>query len=417
MKKIITLFLLCFTITGLYSQQFNNFFSDTIPRLNFSVQGISDYGSSFANNQFLNKFIYGGKIEKSDKTNLYNKLSAKNTIGGDVNFKVQSEIPFDTLFGKTNLSVVVGVEHTEHFDAKLSDDIVKLILDGNKQFAGSHAELGSTNFNYFNYQQINFGIVNYKKTKEKSIREGVIFSFIKAQEHQAITIPEGTLFTEQIGKELIFDLNYIYNGSDTTNYGFKAYNGFGISTDLFTEFKISNGDKILLNIDDLGFIQWNKKSIQIEADSIVSFDGVEIDNIFNINDSLISSFSRDSLLEYVSNKKGQGGYAIALPTTFHVSYMHAFTSKWKMNVGFRYKILANYMPQLYANVQFLLGNNLVAQGNIVYGGYGKFNMGVIVAKQFKEKYQIIIGSEHLGAYLLPSVTYSNNGILGLKMYF
>ncbi len=245
----------------------------------------------------------------------------------------------------------------------------------------------------------------------------MLFSLIKAQEHRALTIPEGSLFTEQLGNELIFDLNYIYNGSDTANSGFKAFNGFGISTDFFTEYNLKNGGKIRLNIDDLGFIQWNKKSLQIEADTIISFDGVEIENIFDINDSLISSFSRDSLLEYVSTKKGEGGYAIALPTSFNINYLHVFSDKIAMNVGLRYKILSNYFPLIYTNIQYNFANNFMVQGNIVYGGYGKFNAGITLAKQFKEKYQIIIGSNHLGAFLLPSSTYSSNGFLGLKMYF
>ncbi|MGE0562507.1 MAG: DUF5723 family protein [Flavobacteriales bacterium] len=417
MRKIVLFLIFLVSSSICFSQQNTSFFNDTLPRLNFSLQGGFDYGSNFANNSFLNHFIYGGEIDKDDKSSVYKNLNENNTVGGDVNLAIQAEIPFDTLFKRTNLSLVFGLEHTEHFDAKLSNDLVKLIFDGNKQFAGSYANIGNTNFNYFNYQQINFGLINYKRNNDKPIKEGVIFSIIKAQEHQAITIPSGSFFTEKYGNELIFDLNYIYNGSDTTKTGILAFNGIGISTDFFTEFNIKNGGKIKLNIDDLGFIQWSKKSIQIEADSVISFDGVEIDNIFDINDSLISSFSRDSLLEYISSKKGTGGYAIALPTTFNISYLHTFSQKLSMNVGIRYKILSNYFPLIYSNIQYGFSKSFVAQGNLLYGGYGKFNIGITLAKQFKEKYQIIIGTNHLGAYVVPALTYSNNGFLGLKMYF
>lgn len=417
MKKIfIFILLLQNSYTG-FSQQFNTFFNDTLPRLNFSTQGSFDYGSSMASNQFLNHFIFGDKITRQEKDNLYDNLTNRNTIGGDFNLKFQAEVPIDTLFGKTNFSLFFGIEHIEHFDSQLSSDLVKLIFDGNKQFEGKYADLGKTNFNYFNYQQINVGFINYKKSNGKSAREGAIFSIIKAQEHQAITIPDGSLFTELLGNEMVFDLNYIYNGSDTSNTGIKAFNGIGISTDLFTEFNLKEGDKISVNIDDLGFIQWSKTSIQIEADSVITFDGVEIDNIFNINDSLISSFSRDSLLEYISTKKGSGGYSIALPTSINLSYLHAFNDKLKATIGVHYKILANYFPLIYTNVQYNVTGSLIAQANLIYGGYGKFNFGVTLAKQFKNKYQIIFGTEHLGAYIIPSATYNNNGFLGLKMYF
>ena len=132
-----------------FSQQFNTFFNDTLPRFNFSTQGSFDYGSSMASNQFLNHFVFGDKITRVEKDNLYYNLSNRNTIGGDFNIKFQAEVPIDTLFGKTNFSLFFGIEHTEHFDARLSSDLVKLIFDGNKQFAGKYADLGSTNFNYF----------------------------------------------------------------------------------------------------------------------------------------------------------------------------------------------------------------------------------------------------------------------------
>ena len=421
MKKIIAFLHVFFLLTNVFSQQFNAFFNDTVPRLNFSTQATFDYGSSVASNHFLNKFIFGGEIKREDKDNLYNKLDNRNTVGGDFNFKIQAEIPIDTLLGKTNFSLVFGIEHTEHYDAQLSSDLVKLVFDGNKQFAGKYADIGNTNFNYFNYQQINVGFINYKKSSGRPAKEGAVFSIIKAQEHQAVLIPKGSLFTEQLGNELVFDLNYIYNGSDTANTGLKAFNGFGISTDLFTEYNLKNGGKIAVNIDDLGFIQWNKKSIQIEADSTITFDGVEIDNIFDMNDSLISSFSRDSLLEYISTKKEKGGYAIALPTSLNISYLHAFNDKLRATLGIRYKILANYFPLIYTTIQYNVTNSFIAQGNLIYGGYGKFNFGITLATPIaiggKNRCQIIIGTEHLGAYFIPASTYSNNGFLGLKMYF
>ena len=417
MKKIVTFFLVFSLFTTGFSQQFNTLFNDTLPRLNFSTQGTFDFGSSVASNQLMNKFVFGGEIKRDDKDNLYNNLGGRNVVGGDFNLKIQSEIPIDTLFGKTNFSLLFGIEHIEHFDAKFSSDLVKLTFDGNKQFAGKYADISNTNFNYFNYQQFNFGFINYKTSNGKSAKEGAIFSIIKAQEHKAITIPTGSLFTGEFGNELIFDLNYIYNGSDTANTGLKAFNGFGISTDLFTEINLKNGDKIAVNIDDLGFIQWNKKSIQIEADTVITFDGVEVDNIFDMNDSLISSFSRDSLLEYISTKKEKGGYAIALPTSFNISYLHTFNEKLSATVGVRYKILANYFPLIYTTIQYHVTSSFIAQGNLIYGGYGKFNFGVTLAKQIKNNYQIIVGTEHLGAYLFPASTYSNNGFLGFKMYF
>lgn len=417
LKKILSIITFIFITTFGFTQQTNIFFNDTIPKLNVSVSSYFDYGSTVASNQFINKFIFGGKINNENKSNLYQNLGSKNSIGGDFNLSFKAEIPVDSFLGKTNFSFLIGIEHNEHFDGKFSSDLSKIIFDGNKQFAGKYANLGATNFNYINYQQLNFGFINFKKSNGKTAKEGAVFSIIKAQEHQAIIIPEGTLFTEQFGKELEVDVNYTYNSSDSTKKGFKAFNGTGISTDLFTQFCLKNNGKISIEINDLGFIQWGKKSIQIEADTLLIYDGVEVDNIFDLNDSIISSFSQDSLLNYASTKKSKGGYAIALPTSFNINYLHTINEKWNAIVGVKHRILANYFPLFYTNVQFLINPKFIVQGNLLYGGYGKFNGGITFVKQFKNNFQLIVGTNHLGAYLLPAATYSNNGFLGLKVYF
>ncbi|KAB2859566.1 MAG: hypothetical protein F9K09_01650 [Flavobacteriales bacterium] len=417
MKFFYSITILLFLVSEGIAQQTNTFFNDTIPRLNISINGQFDYGSNVASNQFINKFIFGGKIDQQNKTNLYKNLGSRNTIGGDFNLSFKAEIPVDSFLGKTNFSFLIGIEHNEHFDGKFSSDLSKIIFDGNKPFAGKHANISGTNFNYINYQQLNFGFINFKKSRQKTAREGAVFSIIKAQEHQAIIIPDGTLFTEQFGKQLEVDINYTYNSSDSTKKGIKAFNGIGISTDLFTEFYVKNNGKISIEINDLGFIQWGKKSIQIEADTLLIYDGVEVDNVFDLNDSIISSFSQDSLLDYVSTKKSKGGYAIALPTSINLNYQHTINSKWNASIGIKHRILANYFPLIYSNIQYYITPKFIVQGNLLYGGYGKFNGGITIAKQFKDNFQLVVGTTHLGAFILPSATYSNNGFLQLKVYF
>lgn len=415
-KLILAIQFLCLTISG-YSQSFQNFFADTTKSNNVFFRGYYDYGSSAINNQLMNKFIIGGRIEDELKNNTYKKLKPHNTFGGDVNFSLNAEIAFDTLFGKNNLSLLVGVETVDHVDVKFTDDLFQLAFDGNKQFAGKYAELGGSNFNYFSYQQANFGLLSYKKQGRHISKEGIIISVIKAQEHIAVSVPKGKMFTEQLGKEIELDIDYVYNNSDTNKTGFWAFNGYGVSTDLFSEFYLKNEGKITVQVNDLGFIQWNKKSIQIQADSIFNYDGVDFDNIFDLNDSIVSDISRDSILNLISSKRSNEGYAIALPTTFNVFYTKQFTQKIKYEVGLKYKILANYFPLVYGNLYYSFNSDFVIQAHVSYGGYGRFNLGSILAKSFKNKFQAYLGTNNLMTFILPQYSYSSSGFVGLKMYF
>jgi len=416
MNKLLTFILGFFLTTSLVAQLNNEFFQDTTDRVSFNLVANYSYGSNTLNNEFMSKFLFGGKIEQELKETVYDKLASNNFTGADLNYTLNVLIPMDTFFRKSNLSLLVGVENVEHFDASFTEDLFKFTFDGNKQFAGKAAEISNTNYNAFTYQQVNFGIVSKKVKNKKLAREGFVVSLIKAQSHEAITVPRGTIFTEELGKELILDVNYEYNSSDTANTGIMAFNGYGVSTDLFTEFFLKNGDKIHLAVNDLGFIVFNSNSMDQTADSVYHFEGVEVDNIFDLNDSLLAEISQDSIIGDITEHKNEG-YSIALPTGFNINYSKYFNQKWKLDVGVYYKILANYFPLIYTNTYYYFNESFALKGHVSYGGYGKLNTGIAIAKSFNKSVNIHVGTNNVEAFIAKKSSYANSGFAGLTVYF
>ncbi|MBL4594325.1 MAG: hypothetical protein JKX68_11000 [Flavobacteriales bacterium] len=402
---------------SLLAQNNTDFFVDTTQHLTVSFGANYTYGSSVMNNEFLNKFIFGGKIDREHKDKAYQKLSSNNRLGGDLNYSLNVVIPLDTFFGKTNISFKVGLEIIEHMDGEFSSDLFKFTFDGNKQFAGENIEIGGTNYNYYKYQQLNLGLINYKYYDEKLAKEGVVFSIIMAEEHKAITVREGSIFTEELGREIDVDLNYLYNSSDTANKGIGAFNGFGVSTDLFTEFYLKNGDKVYLGVEDLGFIHWNKNSLEVATDSTFHFEGIVVDNLFDLNDTLLSNISKDSIINSISTSNEKGDYSVALPTAVNINYTKVLNEKWKINIGVYHKILSNYFPLIYTNYYYYFNKKFVAKAHVSYGGYGKLNTGLALAKSIGNYFNVFIGTNNIEAFIVPSSSYSNSGFVGLKAYF
>ena len=410
--------MMCFMYgSKMEAQNQNDFFRDSIQRVSFSFGTDYTYGSNVMNNEFLNKFLFGGKIEQDLKDAAYNQLGTHNRLGGDLNYQFTAEIPFDTIFGKPHISMQIGVEFNEHIDGLFSQDLFRFTFQGNKQFAGESMVLNGINYNYYKYQRINVGFVNYKNIDGKIAKEGIKISIIKGQEHKAITVPEASLFTEQNGRAIDLDINYIYNSSDTGNTGIAAINGLGVSTDLFTEFFLKNGDKLYMGIEDLGFVYWNKHSLEIRTDSLYHYEGVFIDNIFDLNDSLVNNLSKDSIINSISNSSKKGDYSMALPTAVHLTYTKVFNAKWKMNAGVYAKILSNYSPYLYLNAYHYFNPTIAVKAQLAYGGYGKINTGISLAKSFKNSFNIFIGTNNIDAFVVPSKFYSSSGFIGLKKYF
>ena len=418
LRKLISFFLIVFiSQVSLFAQNNTDFFTDSTQHLNVSFGANYAYGSTVMNNEILNKFIFGGKIEREHKDKAYQNLSGSNRLGGDLNYRLNVEIPLDSIFGKKNISFQVGMEIVEHMDGEFSSDLFKFTFDGNKQFAGTRAKIGGTNYNYFKYQQLNLGFINHKFIDKKLAREGVVLSIIMAQEHKAITVSEGSIFTEELGKEIDVDLNYLYNSSDTANKGIGSYNGIGVSTDLFTEFFLKNGDKVYLGVEDLGFIHWNRNSMEVSADSTFHFEGVVVDNIFDLNDTLLSNISKDSIVNSISNNNETGSYSISLPTAININYTKILSEKWKINVGVYHKILSNYFPLISTNYYYYFNKKFVAKAHLSYGGYGKLNTGLAMAKSVSTYFDIFIGTNNLDAFVIPSSSYTSSGFIGLKGYF
>ncbi len=417
MRKRILLFLIAlgFSFSG-FTQFNNDFFVDSVQRLNFYAGMDFSYGSNVMSNEFSNKFLFGGTIDRDLKDKTYKNLGANNRLGGDLNYQLTAEIPFDTIFRKTKLSLIVGVEFNEHVDVTFDESLFKLVFDGNKQFAGQTTDISQTNYNYYKYQRLNFGLVKYKGDDKKPAKEGVIISIIKGEEHQAAN-GSGTMTTEQYGRQIDLDLLYTYNSSDTANKGFKAFNGLGISTDLFSEFYFKNGDRFRMAIEDLGFVHWNNNSLEISTDSLYTYSGVVIDDIFNINDSLIDKLSKDSILDIISTNREKADYAIALPTAVHLTYSKQLSSKVIGNIGVYHKILSSYLPLIYANINYSINPTFVIKSQFSWGGYGKYNVGLYLAKSIKNSFQLFLGTNNLEGFIIPSKAYGNSGFIGLKKYF
>ena len=416
-KNIIVLLFSVFAYLTISAQNNIDFFPDTTQQFSVSLGSNFVYGSSAINNDFLNKFIYGGKIERRHKDKVYKSLSANNRLGGDLNYEINVEIPIDTLFKKTNISLIVGIENNEHVDARFTSDFFKFTFDGNKQFAGESIDIRGTNLNYFKLQKLNLGLINYRYFDGKLAKEGISFSIIKAQESKLISINEGSIFTEEFGREIDVELDYLYQESDTAKKGISAFNGLGVSVDLFTEFILKNGGKIYLGIEDLGFVHWNSNSLKIATDSTFYYEGVVVNNIFDLNDSLVSGLSRDSIIDNLSTKNEKGAYNVAMPASVNINYTKVLNEKWKVNVGIYQKILSNYYPLISINGYYSFNPKLIGRLHLSYGGYGKLNTGLAFSKSVKNYFDIFIGTNNIEAFIASSSSYSNSGFIGLKAYF
>jgi hypothetical protein len=322
----------------------------------------------------------------------------------------------DTILNKTGYSFVAGIQYNEHIDMQFSKDLFNLAFFGNKLFAGKTAEAGNFSFNQLRYQEFFVGYFKQTEKFGRILNEGFNISFVKGEKHAAIKVPEANIFTQQDGKEISLSMQYEYTSSDTAKKGITSFNGWGISSDYFTEIPIGDCDKMRFEFTDLGFIFWNNKSFTVSADTSFTFNGLKIDNILNWQDSVNTSISSDSLVNKFSNKVEYESYAISLPTSIHFYYLKNFNDKVMIKGGAMMRFFSNYKPLLYTKFEYFPSSSLCLNWRFAYGGYGKLTFGMGVDKIFLNKYVLSVGTQHLEA-AVSKTTSGINAYAGFKIYF
>ncbi|MDQ3190917.1 MAG: DUF5723 family protein, partial [Bacteroidota bacterium] len=295
-----------------------------------------------------------------------------------------------------------------------SNDFFNLSYFGNTAFQGSTANLSGFDFNLFQYQQIEGGIIFNQG------RTGIGLSVLNGQQHQSFSIPKGNVYIAPDGKTMEVDLLFKAQQTDPQRSGYPYTNGVGASIDFFTTFNFGTLDtfqhKVLVEIRDLGFIRWNRHATEFSIDTNYRFEGFFIDNIFMLRDTVFdSNLSNNSLAAQANTSEKR--YTTVLPAFFHIAEIYKINEDFSLMGGIKYRLMANYNVYYYIRGMYQISPLFEVSPRIAYGGYGKLNTGISLRALIKEYYTLTLGTENLEGFLLPAFTAGTSAFLTLHRRF
>lgn len=351
------------------------------------------------NKQFLDALLYGEYINDSTKTGWLNLSKQSNIMYAKISNGIEYSYNFKNKF------ITFSASDINYLNANIRKDLIKLILKGNYDYQNETLNFSNSNIRADRYQQykLTYGIKGNKISASAGI------AYLVGNHHLSYIINEGFLFTAPQGTylDIAYDISSFI--TDTSDLSALTKNGNGLALDFSTTFNINNL-KFNLSLEDLGFIMWNTSSAALSVDSSFNFQGIEIDNIYNFNDSLIDA---NNVIDNItpSNNKSFKSY---IPATLHLSltgksnykYLKNFCTgmiaKWqpymdnkklsfdKVHQGF---IESNYMPLFYIT-SIIKNKNFDLLPSFSYGGFTKEeNIGLAISKGNKNK--LIVGTNHL----------------------
>lgn len=416
MGKLRSLILFLFSLcSGLsYSQYNSEFINYDNTGRSISLNADYDAGSNGFQNALMNKFIFGGYIDKKTKDAALNKMRGYNQLGINLNYDISLFIA-----GKPKFDFLIGFKNQEILNATYTKDFYELLFYGNKPFLGKTANFSGTNINALRFQEIKFGVIMHQVDSTAKI--GISVSFLKGEQLFYIKANKNSsLYTNHDGTELIFNSNFNMAISDTSaKKNLFSFNGIGASADIFFETpyksKIGRQSILTVNANNIGFIHWSEKSVQYSSDSILKFDGYHINNILDLKDSTLQKVNTDSVLRQATNAR-QEEFNTNIPTNLIIINKIYFTRMFALNAGFRYIFHANYKPYVFVEPEYKIANRFLISVHVGYGGYTRLNTGLGFVYTNRHWF-FKIGSNSLQGYILPKQTYGQGLYFGIAKKF
>ncbi|MHB8260155.1 MAG: DUF5723 family protein [Bacteroidia bacterium] len=399
MKCKHVLLLLLFSICNMLKAQFNNDFLYYIKYGNsINLHAEYELNSTAVQNDLADKFIYGGNIDSSTKARSQKRLKAQNRIGGTYNAGATVFFGSD----KSKYHFVAGLKQVEIANASFSRDAFNLAMYGNKMYEGKTADISNTKINNYQYQEVKLGLM--WDNIDSTAKFGVSLSYLKGQTFDQLRTGAASIYTAPDASQINIAMNGSLAMSDTAKgkNNLTAFNGNGMAAELFAYIPYTSklgSSSFFASVNNLGFIKWNKNSVNYSTDTTYIYKGVTANNIFQLNNASVQSLSKDSLVKKLT-KNGKGPASSHLPMSVFILHTIKFSQLFTLNTALRYLFDANYKPYFYAEGQFAVHKNFSATVHVGIGGYGKLSEGLNMEYKVKTFY-IRLGSNAMQGYIMP----------------
>jgi hypothetical protein len=374
------------------------------------------FSSKAITNRIANEYANHGFITDEMKDEVSENLESKNKFGGEYDYNLMFVFHPDTI--KRNFSAFAGIRVRNHVDSEFPGDLFEVYFRGNKNYAGKTADFSDFDLNYIQYKQFTAGIANKYSFKSGQLFVGAGINITGGKSFIKISSGQTKLYTHPEGEYLEGDFDVTYQRDDSASATFIPTEGKGIAGNLFALYENHKSNKFFIGVENFGSLFWNRYSTTLRIDTAFQFDGIDVSDLFNFNDS-IRSISIDSTYyeNFLTDKKRER-VTTKLPATFTAWYMQSFNStRYNVAVGVSYLAYANADP-----VYFILGNYKMDSKNelslrISYGGYDALNAGLKYEHQFSHGFSVEAGSHYLSSMIAYNKSHSQGAFLSLAKKF
>lgn len=362
------------------------------------------YGSSVLDIHTSKLFYQGGFFNDNLKNESLNRLTDLNYFGGEYGVSMTYNNPISTMFDDAGF--YASYELGGSAGMSFSEDLFRVIFQGNTGFIGDTARLGPMEISNYQFKKIGFGL-----NQDDRIKFGI--GLLSFDAWQKARVSSGNLAVDNDLDSVTLGLEGRFRNSATVN----APAGFGVGMDLEVTFPLDvkndtiGSAKLIAGIKNVGLFISNKNMVTYDVDGNYSFSGFNISSISDFQSSVLSASElQDSLVP-----KGVTDRIVDLMPfeLYFYSTSRPDGKKLQLVYGFRYRYATGSMPQAYIGGDWRPNEKTIFSNYLHVGGYALFQWGMSLKKSMG-KVKIGLTTNNLHGFF-TNEAYSQS--LGLTMSY
>lgn len=349
------------------------------------------WGEQAANtiyNDLLLGVYRGGYLDRELRQRNLDAMRERNRFGYDLGARF-TVIGEDSLFGGSKWRPLVSIGHRDVLGARFRRDVFEWAFFGNAGHEGRSAYLGGSAHTNIRYQSLGVGIA------ANDGRSFLRVDLVNGQSFSASDLRVATIETGTDGRTISADLLGTFWSSDTANNPKGRTRGIGLALNGRWTARLNSGSlpvELVGEVQDLGFVQWNSRSVRTEKDTLINFDGIAVEDLFDLDGVLASG---EQLLDTFGLRYSTGQFRSFLPFRLAFSTLITLPGGWHTGIVFQQMNSPGFIPQFSALASKRLGDKTLLGAELAVGGFGGIRFGAAVRRRFGERTWATIGSTHL----------------------
>ncbi len=364
-------------------------------------------GSSSLTNSLLNEAIFQAEITPETAR------ETTDSFDGDVGRAggyAEGEIWYRS--GGQNWSWIAGAGFRELFGARLENDLFRLYLRGNAPYADETLALGPSQLYYSSHQFMGLGL---ERASEK-FTWGFTLNLLKVSRYQSVDLNESDLFTAPFGEFVESNVDLTYETTGSNEAKLSAWYGTGVTLNTYFQWNASERTAFYGKVKDLGFLQFEGLNTSV-LDTAYRFEGADVGNILQLDDSLFEDGSLDSLEALLGLRTTNESQTKMAPGYFMIGLSTSFSEKVGLNLELRQWWRAAALPQLRVGLPLRLSERFTVEPSLRLGGWNTANSGLSLAYEPFDRLLLVLRSEQFENLLVSDNSSGQSLMVGGMLRF